>query len=170
MRILILSDSHGDVESMARAVERTKPDQIVHLGDCWRDGEELKKRFPLLPVAQVLGNCDVWSFSSPPVQSGGDVWYLRQRQTEQLTLTLDGHRVFLCHGHRYQVKNSLLSLSYAAREAGAELCLFGHTHVQHMETIDGLTLLNPGSIGPVFHGYAVAETDGGKLRCALLRL
>lgn len=169
MRILILSDSHGDVTSMQRAVERTKPDQIVHLGDCWRDGEELKKRFPLLPIAQVLGNCDAWSFSSPPIQSV-DCWALGARSTEQLVLTLGGHRVFLCHGHRYQVKNSLLSLSYAAREAGAELCLFGHTHTQHLETMEGLTLLNPGSIGPLQHGFAVAETDSGRLRYALLHL
>lgn len=156
MRILILSDSHGDVESMRLAVERTKPDQILHLGDYWRDGEALKKAFPLLPVAQVAGNCDAYD--------------LRAHGQEQLVLTLDGHRVFLCHGHRYQVKRDLLALRYAALEAGAELCLFGHTHVQHMETLDGLTLLNPGSIGPLCRGFAVAETDGGKLRCALLRL
>lgn len=169
MRILILSDSHGDVASMLRAVERTRPDQIIHLGDCWRDGEELKKQLPLLPVAQVLGNCDTWSFSSPPAQSSGS-WSLGAQRTEQLLLTLDGHRVFLCHGHRYQVKSSLLALSYAAREAGAELCLFGHTHVPCLDTTEGLTLLNPGSIGRPFHDFAVAETDGGRLRCALLHL
>lgn len=169
MRILILSDSHGDIASMRLAVERTKPDQIIHLGDCWRDGEELSRRFPLIPVAQVLGNCDAWSFS-PSAAQGGDSWRLSARHTEQLNLTLDGHRTFLCHGHRYQVKNSLLSLSYAAREAGAELCLFGHTHVPYLDTRDGLTLLNPGSICSLRHDFAVAETDGGRLRCVLLHL
>ncbi len=157
MRILILSDSHGDVKSMQLAVERTKPDQIIHLGDCWRDAEALKERFPLLPVAQVPGNCDACD--------------LRARGPEQRLLTLEGHKVLITHGHRYHVKSGLLALSYAAREVGAELCLFGHTHIQHQESFDGLTLLNPGSIGSFhYHGFAVAETDGGKLRCALLNL
>lgn len=157
MRILILSDSHGDVESMKAAVERTQPQQILHLGDCWRDGAALKRAFPLLPLAQVPGNCDAYDLTA--------------QGPSELTLTLEGHRVFLCHGHRYHVKSGLLALSYAAREAGAELCLFGHTHAPYLESCDGLTLLNPGSIGaPYRHSFAVAETEGGKLRCALLTL
>ena len=155
MRILILSDSHGNIRNMKLAVERTKPDQIIHLGDHFRDGEALKEAYPLLPLAQVIGNCDLYDFSA----RGGK---------DQLLLTLDGHRVMLCHGHRYHVKSSLLSLSYAAREAEAELCLFGHTHIPHLEQLDGSTLLNPGSIGG--GDFAVAETDDGKLRCALLHL
>lgn len=155
MRILILSDSHGNIMNMKKAVERTQPDQIIHLGDHFRDGEALKEAYPLLPVAQVIGNCDLYDFSA----RGGK---------DQLILTLDGHRVMLCHGHRYHVKSSLLSLGYAAREAKAELCLFGHTHIPHMEQLDGSTLLNPGSIG--IGDFAVAETDDGKLRCALLHL
>ena len=39
MDILVLSDSHGAVAPMVRAVELAKPDLILHLGDCWRDGE-----------------------------------------------------------------------------------------------------------------------------------
>lgn len=155
MRILILSDSHGNLRNMKKAVERTQPDQIIHLGDYFRDSEALKEEFPLLPVAQVVGNCDLYDFGA----RGGK---------DQLLLTLDGHRVMLCHGHRYHVKSSLLSLSYAAREAEAELCLFGHTHIPHLEQTDGLTLLNPGSIGN--GDFAVVETDDGTLRCALLTL
>lgn len=155
MRILILSDSHGNIKKMKQAVERTQPDQIIHLGDYFRDGTALREAFPLLPVAQVIGNCDLYDFSA----RGGK---------DQLLLTLDGHRVLLCHGHHYHVKSSLLSLSYAAREAEAELCLFGHTHIPHLEKMDGWTLLNPGSIGN--GDFAVVETDDGTLRSALLTL
>ena len=31
MRILVLSDSHGNVDNMARAVELTAPDRVLHL-------------------------------------------------------------------------------------------------------------------------------------------
>ena len=51
MKYLVLSDSHGNVDNMARAVEREKPDGIIHLGDCWRDAEELHELFPRLPSA-----------------------------------------------------------------------------------------------------------------------
>ena len=41
MKMLVLSDSHGNVENMARAVEQVQPDRIAHLGDVMRDGEKL---------------------------------------------------------------------------------------------------------------------------------
>ena len=58
MKYLVLSDSHGNVDNMARAVECEKPDGIIHLGDCWRDAEELHELFPRLPLEQVPGNCE----------------------------------------------------------------------------------------------------------------
>lgn len=32
MNILVLSDSHGNISNMEEAVEREKPDMILHLG------------------------------------------------------------------------------------------------------------------------------------------
>ncbi len=40
MKYLVLSDSHGNVGNMVRAVELVKPHGIIHLGDGWRDAEE----------------------------------------------------------------------------------------------------------------------------------
>lgn len=40
-RILVLSDSHGNVNNMVTAVSRLHPDMIIHLGDCWADAEQL---------------------------------------------------------------------------------------------------------------------------------
>lgn len=34
MEILVLSDSHGRVDHMIRAVEQFHPRQVLHLGDC----------------------------------------------------------------------------------------------------------------------------------------
>ena len=58
MKILVLSDSHGNIDNMIRAVERESPRAIFHLGDCWRDGQRLHQRFPGIPFEQVPGNCD----------------------------------------------------------------------------------------------------------------
>ena len=44
MNILVLSDSHGNISNMEEAVEREKPDMILHLGTAggmrngWRNG------------------------------------------------------------------------------------------------------------------------------------
>ena len=43
---------------MAAAVEREKPDAVIHLGDYADDARELERLFPMLPVYRVRGNND----------------------------------------------------------------------------------------------------------------
>ena len=151
MDILVLSDSHGAVAPMVRAVELARPDLILHLGDCWRDGERLRDRFPDIPLEQVPGNCD----------------FLSDAPTEQL-LVLGGKRILMCHGHTYRVKTSLLLAGCAAEEQQLDLFLFGHTHqplCQQME--DGLWVLNP---GPSRSSYGTILLEEGLTCCTLTRL
>ena len=57
-------------------------------------------------------------------------------------------RALLVHGHRYGVSAAQADwLVYAAREEGAQIAMFGHTHSPFYETVGGVTLLNPGSAG-----------------------
>ena len=42
-RVLVLSDSHGNVGNMIRAVKREEPDMILHLGDCVVDADALRR-------------------------------------------------------------------------------------------------------------------------------
>ena len=46
MKLLVFSDSHGNIEHMRRAVEQERPDQILHLGDVMRDAVELSVAYP----------------------------------------------------------------------------------------------------------------------------
>lgn len=55
MKILVLSDSHGNLTNMELAVERTNPSLIFHLGDCWRDGERLHGTVPGHPAGAGAG-------------------------------------------------------------------------------------------------------------------
>ena len=50
MQVLVVSDSHGRVDNMIQAVERVQPDYVLHLGDCQRDLEKLRREFPGLPM------------------------------------------------------------------------------------------------------------------------
>lgn len=57
MKLLILSDSHGEQEFMQLAVRRERPDAVIHLGDHCADADRLAEEFCGLPVLSVRGNC-----------------------------------------------------------------------------------------------------------------
>ncbi len=156
MKVLVLSDSHGNIFNMIQAVEREAPRMVFHLGDCWRDGERLHDRFPELPFEQVYGNCD----------------YFRGSWEAEKLLCLGDKRVLLCHGHTYGVKQSLLTAGLAAEEKDLDLFLFGHTHKPLVDMRGKTLFLNPGSIGDYARPtYGVVTLENGKLdaRTALLR-
>ena len=154
MKLLILSDSHGHVEPMVRAVEQTQPDWIFHLGDCFPDGQALHRKFPRIPFVQVPGNCD-----------------LRPDEPAEKLLELEGQRILLCHGHTYGVKSSLLSAGYAAQEKEADLFLFGHTHRPFCDLRGKCWLVNPGSIGDIRRpAYALITLSSAGISPTLLEL
>lgn len=145
MEILIFSDSHGSASNMSRALDRQikTPDAILFLGDGARDLDNL---FVVdTPIWAVRGNCD---------------WYSSDLadKTERL-LYFEGHTILLCHGHERGVKGGLGALIAHAAEIGADIVLFGHTHMPTLATIAAgetvgkkvlerpMHLFNPGSIG-----------------------
>lgn len=130
MKYLVLSDSHGNVDNMARAVEKTRPDGIIHLGDCWRDAEALHRLYPAIPLEQVPGNCDLGRF-----------------EDLERILILHDTRVLIAHGHTMNVKYGLLRAQYRALEQNAAILLFGHTHIPLVDASTRPMLLNPGAIG-----------------------
>ena len=151
MKILVLSDSHGSVDNMARAVELTSPQLLLHLGDCWRDAEALRDLFPHLELIQVPGNCD-----------------LRPGEPLERQLDIQGKRILMCHGHTYHVKMGPGAAIRAAREAGAGLLCFGHTHEALCEFQNGLWIVNPGAAGSLVQPtYAVAVLEEGGAVCYL---
>ncbi len=146
MKILVLSDSHGNTENILCAIERTNPDLLIFLGDGLRDLQAVEEQFPTLRIESVPGNCDLFSHDAP----------------ERL-LVEGGVTILACHGHAYGVKGGYLDIAAAARERGADVVLFGHTHRVHCETHNRLTMLNPGSIGDYrFPSYGVLTVENGR--------
>lgn len=147
-KILVLSDSHGNLNNMILAVQREEPDMVFHLGDGWRDARKLSKRFPGLILEQVPGNCDF------------------QNESAVRVLSVEGILVMLCHGHTFNVKAGYLTLQYAAEEKGVAAALFGHTHRVFYDRHNGVSYLNPGSIGGLGFGappsYGILCIDGEK--------
>lgn len=129
MRLIVFSDTHGRCSMLPQCVRRTGPDMIVHLGDHMRDTRIIEESFPEIPLYAVPGNCD---FSSAE---------------DTLTFSAGGVLVFATHGHRYGVKSTMDSLLNSAHFAGAQLVLYGHTHIARIDYPAGMTVVNPGSSG-----------------------
>ena len=145
-RILVVSDSHGDVSTLRRIVTLHRDSMAVfHLGDGAADMAAVREEFPDLTVYQVGGNCD-------------GLFHSYEQEQERL---LSGHRVWAVHGHRYEVKSSYLRLQYAALQRGVEFALFGHTHRPFLHREEGLTLLCPGSVRDGGHYALIDITDTG---------
>jgi predicted phosphodiesterase len=112
----------------------------VFLGDGWEDLDAASAQTGFaVPWYKVRGNGDlnlsiphslVLDVSVPKGNSPGT-----------------SRKLFLAHGNRYGVGEGGQTIAAAARAAGAEAALFGHTHNPHCSVLDGLFLLNPGSIG-----------------------
>ncbi len=146
MLALVVSDSHGNVENMRRAVELVRPDAVLHIGDGWRDAEALARAFPELPMEKVPGNCDC-----------------RLGEAAERVVELEGKRIMLCHGHTLGVKTDLGMLLRAALEREADAVLFGHTHKPFVDIRRGIVMLNPGSIGSGYRPiYGTLRIENGE--------
>ncbi|MBQ2248865.1 MAG: YfcE family phosphodiesterase [Clostridia bacterium] len=148
MELLVISDAHGNRAAICEALRRQvrPPDALLFLGDGLRDLPDLPDgRTALYAVA---GNCD-----------GYLPFFTEGEEREICLLSLGEHRLLLTHGHRFGVKSGCGALlAYAAQE-GADIVLYGHTHLPHAEVIPAGTalgglvterpiyLFNPGSIG-----------------------
>lgn len=138
MRILVFSDSHNSDTNMNTALKRNhnRFDLCIHLGDGCREFEAAGEGYSPIPFVTVNGN--------------GEDFFGTQRINET-ALDLDGCRIFITHGHRYNVKFGYDRLIYRALEKECDIALFGHTHIPYNKYMPelgkkGLYLFNPGSI------------------------
>lgn len=133
MKILVLSDSHGEDRYVAMALDREWPiDALFHLGDLQEDEDEFKEILAGedIPVFLVKGNCDYFA-DYPPSR----------------IVELAGHRILMAHGHGYYVNFGTKDLAADALANNCDIAIYGHTHRPEIDdSTPGLLILNPGSI------------------------
>ncbi len=132
MKVLVVSDSHRDTQSVIDVIEKEKPEMLIHLGDLETDTSEIEKamQVPVHPCVFIRGNCDGYERNLKPVA----------------VFDLCGHRFFCTHGHSQGVYMSYDNLIYSAEENDCDIALFGHIHQPVDETFGDVRILNPGSI------------------------
>ena len=110
-----------------------------------------------MDISTVMGNCD-----------------LDMRLPEELILNVKDSILFIAHGHRHQIKSTLLTISYSAKEHNADCVFFGHSHLLGVEMLDGVLFLNPGSVllprGGNQQSYAIVEKDDTQYTIQFLNL
>ena len=132
MKYLIVSDVHGFYAELNCILDTEKDiKNVIFLGDGLSDIQRAQMEYPDHNFICVKGNCDLFD------------------KTESMKiLTLEGCKVLITHGDGFDVKTSKLALRRTAINLGAEIVLYGHTHRQYYEYLDGLYIFCPGSVKP----------------------
>lgn len=131
MRVLIVSDTHGRDGNFYEVLNKEgNPDFLIHAGDTAGNEEQLKDSVRC-PVKIVLGNND---------------YNPNYKYEEEFEIA--GHRILLVHGHREGVYMGTDRLFYKAMSCGADVVIYGHTHVPSIEydETSGIYAVNPGSL------------------------
>lgn len=129
MRILIISDTHGSHRNLDEVLEREKDiDMLLHLGDVENDDDYIEAVMDC-PVHIVAGNNDYFS-------------YLPREKEIQI----GKYKVFMTHGHNYYVSMNTERLRQAARQRGADIVMYGHTHRPKVDASEDVIVVNPGSL------------------------
>lgn len=144
MRILVLSDSHGDYFSLQTAIRRhPTAEVVVFLGDGERDLDRAENLLKNKFVIKVKGNCD---FAST----------LEENHVQ----TVEGKKIFATHGYLENVKFGDDRLIYKGQSLDADIILYGHTHVPVSKYVDGVYVMNPGSIRDGNYGFVDITEKG----------
>lgn len=144
-KMLIVADNHEDrqpIEDLIHIYEG-EVDHMLHLGD---------SMFPDLDK--------VWQ-QMIPIKGNNDSG---EGYIEQTVVCLGEAKIFATHGHQLDVGKSRGKLAEKAKEKNCQFACYGHTHETKVEEIDGVLVINPGSIsqprGPVPRKlYAILSVD-----------
>jgi putative phosphoesterase len=128
VRIGLISDTHGKLRPKVFDV-LAGVDLILHAGDVGPI-DILTELEAIAPVHAVLGNTDSWE--------------LQPRVKESVELELEGKRILLVHGHQLGAPTAE---RLRAAWPDADIIVYGHTHRQRIDRIDGRLIVNPGAAG-----------------------
>ena len=135
MKVVIISDIHGNYDDFNYVINNESFDKIVVLGDLlgygfFEDDEILKVLQKIKnKLVLVQGNCDRYIDYEKYDLYAHDV----------ISLTMNNHVVTFTHGHIY-------SKGFLPDYHG-DIFIQGHTHIPELTKERGIIYANPGSLG-----------------------
>lgn len=150
LKIVVASDTHGRNDILNILERKYRDAQLfVHCGDL----EDDPRRYPAWIV--VKGNNDYWG-----------------QFRDDVCISAGSHRIYVVHSHRVSYSNRSKNLARIAKEKHCDMVFFGHTHRVMAEWLDGVFMLNPGSVwlprGGYSGSYAIVTIDGDKIDAKIL--
>lgn len=151
LNILIFSDTHQNIDDPIEIIHsEPEVNAIIHAGDHESDAIKIHEKFPNIPIFYVPGNCDY--LSSSPTDS---------------EITFGGKKIFITHGHAYNVKYGLSQIMNKASYGDYDLLVFGHTHKSLIEYFSGSIIVNPGSMKGYPKTYAKATIENNEIKVSI---
>ena len=129
MKILVVADTHKNFKALDLCVKKNQDaDIIIHLGDGEHEFADIRAMYPQKAMIYVGGNCDFGNHKLTHVAK------------------VDGYKIFCCHGHTFGVHDGLEYLAATAKKNDCKIALYGHTHLYKTEQVNGVFVMNPGSL------------------------
>lgn len=154
MKIVVLSDTHGNFNGFYNVVNENKDaDLFLHLGDGVAEFLKIKSIFKSVPIVMVKGNCDFYDLPKEKI------------------FDFDGVLMYACHGDFFNVKEGLQEYVEFAKKFKYRIIAYGHTHKRFIQNEENLCIINPGSLtlprsfGP---SYAVLNILKGEVSAKIV--
>lgn len=133
-KIIIFTDIHGETQNLLRLEPIIEgANAALFLGDGIRSLEILSGA-ARKKLTVVRGNCDTFA----------DMF---ARLPSELQIEVAGKRIFMTHGHNYDVKSTASVIQKKAAELAVHVCVYGHTHKYKTWEYGGILFINVPTIG-----------------------
>lgn len=165
MKIGIISDTHGALGDFNKVMARLEDaDKIIHLGDVLYHGPRnpIPEDYDPATIADMIANDDRFVFIKGNCDSEVDEMVTKKDINERESLIDLGTNVFyLHHGHRFTEEEMV----QRAKDNGANVVLYGHTHIKVLKNMDNILVANPGSVSlPKDGSKSYGVFEGGMLK------
>ncbi len=147
-------------------------EQIIIASDSHRRNDRLAMIRKAYPDADLYLHAGDYTVKDPDqdwiyVQGNNDP---AGEEPESRVVPVGEHRIYMVHSHQCKRSRKCplhLRLAEEAREKGCDIVVYGHSHLPAIDEVDGVLILNPGSVQRAGRGarkgFIVLTLDGGKL-------
>jgi len=203
MRVAVISDIHANLpalEAVLADVDRQAAAQVFCAGDLVGQGphpNQVVSRVRKAGIPSILGNQEIelreLADRARPDPRRHMLWtiaVLKPRNREYLLglpgdreLEVEGIGIRLVHGSPHGAFDAIhpsltgvtLRAWFPAGEGRPDVLVGGHSHVPFVRTVDGMLIVNAGSVGRPFDGdprasWALLDLEGGRARARIRRV
>jgi len=146
MKILIISDSHGNISNLKHVMgfaQKIKAGAIIHCGD-WDNPKSVEEILSSeIQLYTVLGNADIHTEIKDRLGKKA-----KKFDEKFLIFEISGRKIGVVHNIKDLVLNNKLDIVFC-----------GHRHFKSEKIINGVKIVSPGALHSSKPSFAVYDTD-----------